>query len=118
MTGISPTPLERALLEHFYEFHALEGFPSPDAIVVVSRKNTGTGRWVLLDTPASMAKAEDTLYMDDHWCILIPSVEEYLFAMVHVREHKLSTLEIVTNGAPWGGDETGWTIESRAEPTP
>ena len=46
---MTPTPLEIAILNEFYDAFKVGDFPPPDEIDVVSRENTGAGRFTELN---------------------------------------------------------------------
>jgi hypothetical protein len=46
--NLRQTPLELGILTFLYKLYGHQGFPPPEAIRVLSKKNTGGGRYVAL----------------------------------------------------------------------
>ena len=108
-TRISPTPLELALLSAFYELHAAVGFPDPSSVQVISRENTGAGRYVMVNHRAGTL--QDGYYDLGGRFIEMAGIPNGLMAVALVRKGKLETLEIaVYGGDGWDGQERQWAI--------
>ena len=104
------TPLEAALLAAFHEIYKDRGFPSPDRLRVRCRENTGSGRYVDIESL-------DTTRLDDGYLDLggrfieMPKVPNGLMAVVRIEDHRVRQIEISVYGEdPWDGEERNWKI--------
>lgn len=110
MTDEALTPLERALLEGFFENYRAIGFPSPDQFQVVKRENTGAGRFVDVRVDRETQLKNEPLALDDRY-VEVPNVPYGMTAVVFVDGHRPALLEICVCGDfLWNGDEEGWQI--------
>lgn len=115
MTNLGQTPLEAELLRLFHERHRDKGFPPPKEVEVMGRQNTGFGRFVDLKANARVESEKRTLFIEK--CdVLIPTLlNDHLFAIIFLKDHKISLLELSTNGEVWDGNEEGYSIIFKAD---
>lgn len=104
------SPLEAALLAAFHEIYKERGFPSPDLVHVRRRENTGSGRYV--DLESSEVTQLDDGYLDlPGRFIEMLRVPNGLMAVACIKNHRLQQLEISVYGDdPWDGEERDWKI--------
>jgi len=102
--------METAVLAVFHELYQDRGFPAPDNVRVRRRENTGSGRYVDLDS------ARD-VHLDDGYVdlggrfIAMQGVPNGLMAVVRITGHRVQQLEIAVYGEdPWDGEENEWSI--------
>ena len=110
MNSLRPSPLESALLAVFYETYKRRGFPSADHVQVRHRENTGSGRYVELDS-ADTTDLDDGCFDLSGRFIEMSGVPNGLMAVVRIRDHRLQQMEISVYGEdPWDGEERAWRI--------
>jgi hypothetical protein len=108
---MEPTRLESALLNLFHELHANVGFPPPSDIAIVSRENTGGGRYVALRV-ARNTEIPDGYYDMGGRLIEMPGIPNGLMAVARVTDGVLAEIEIaVYGGDHWDGSEQEWTFK-------
>jgi len=102
------TPLERRLLE----LVAGESWPGwrVDGVKVVSRENTGVGRFVYWIDEANQPLRVGR-YGAGYAFITLPHVPDGMGFVVEIDSAVNRRLEIAAFGAPWDGKEEGWKIE-------
>lgn len=110
MNSHQATPLEAALLATFHEIYKDRGFPSPDRLRVRRRENTGSGRYV--DIESSDTTRLDNGYVDlGGRFIEMPKVPSGLMAVARIEDHLVRQIEISVYGEdPWDGEERDWKI--------
>jgi hypothetical protein len=110
MTELSQTALESELLALFYELYGHQGFPPPQEIRVLSRENTGGGRYVELECRDDVKLHDVYLDMGGRY-ISMKSLPSGMMAVVQIKNHKVSLLELaVYGGDHWDGTEKDWAI--------
>lgn len=110
MTDLNFTYLEVGILEEFHRLYGARGFPTPEQVVIVGRQSTPSGRYVSLGSEALLEMADDQLDLAGRY-ISIPSVPSGVMAVVGVKNHRLTVLELSAYGGDgWTGDEFGWQI--------
>jgi len=97
-------------LAAFHEIYKDRGFPSPDRVHVLHRENTGSGRYVDLDSA-------DTTQLDNGYLDLsgrfieMTGVPNGLMAVARIKDYRLQQIEISVYGEdPWDGEERDWRI--------
>lgn len=110
MDSAQLSSMEKAVLAVFHELYRTHGFPVPDRVRVRRRENTGSGRYVDLDT-------EDDVQLDDGCVDLggrfieMSGVPNGLMAVAHIKNHRVQQIEIAVYGDdPWDGEEREWSI--------
>jgi len=102
--------LERALFAEFYALYAESGFPSPEDISVLSRENTGGGRYVRV-TSSSPTSLADGYYDLGGKFIEMQGLPNGLMAVARVLRGGLREMEIAVYGGDyWDGVERAWSI--------
>src|ERR1700758_790446 len=105
---LQPTALESALLAEFHALYAQDGFPHPAQIALLSRDNTGAGRYVRLSSPDSPLKRDGYFDLGGKF-IDIEGVPNGMMAVVLVTDGQLKTLELAVYGEDnWDGIERRW----------
>lgn len=110
MTNLGQTPLEAELLRLFHERHRDKGFPPPKDIEVTRRENTGFGRFVGLKADVWIKSENRTLFIEKYDVLIPTLLNDHLFAVIFLEDHKMSMLELSTNGEVWDGNEEGYSI--------
>ena len=99
------SPLEYLALEAIHLAHREKGFPAPNSVSVLARRNTGAGRYSMLscDLPVPL---EDGFYdMGGHF-IEMEGVPHGLMAVVSVISERFHEIEIAVYGNyEWDGSE-------------
>lgn len=104
------TPLEMTTLDFFHRKYSKEGFPHPSDVEIVERLNTGSGRRVVLKTPATIKGFSGYLDMQGHF-IEMDGLEQGLMATVSVDDGAIDELEFSVYGEHvWDGGEKSWRI--------
>jgi hypothetical protein len=110
MSDVDPTPLERSLLGIFHQLHGAEGFPSPSEVSVISRENTGGGRYVSLKC-ADRCELSDGHYDLGGKYIEMAGIPHGMMAVARVAGGHLVEIEIAVYGDyHWDGSEREWSI--------
>jgi hypothetical protein len=108
---LQPTALESALLDTFHALYAKDGFPHPKQISLVSRDNTGAGRYVELSVSGSEMKHDGYLDLGGKF-IEIEGVSDGMMAVVFITDGAPKILELtVYGGEGWDGIERPWAIK-------
>ena len=108
---IQPTELESALLDEFHLLYAEDGFPHPQQIALMSRDNTGAGRYVELSASGATMKRNGYLDLGGKY-IEIEGVPNGMMAVVLITEGQPQILELtVYGGDNWDGIERRWAIK-------
>ena len=108
---LQPTALESALLDTFHALYAKDGFPHPKQILLMSRNNTGAGRYVELSASGSEMKRDGYLDLGGKF-IEIEGVPNGMMAVVLVASGTPQILELtVYGGDGWDGTERTWAIK-------
>jgi hypothetical protein len=104
------SPLEATLLAIFYELYKDRGFPAPGMVHVRRRENTGSGRYVDLDSIESPQLEDGYLDLGGRF-IEMSGVPNGLMAVAHVKNHRVEQIELSVYGNdPWNGEEREWKI--------
>jgi hypothetical protein len=102
--------LEFALLEQMHRLYQGLGFPPPTEIWVHGREDTGSGRYVDIESAALLGMKDGYLDLGGRF-IQMAGVRGGLMAVVEVRDHRLQRLEIAVYGeGAWDGTERDWSI--------
>jgi hypothetical protein len=102
--------MEAAVLRAFHETYRDAGFPPPEEISVRRRENTGAGRYVDLDSVATVNIEDGYLDLPARF-IRMSGVPNGLMAIVAVEGGKLRQLELAVYGdESWDGEERTWAI--------
>jgi hypothetical protein len=110
-TQLQPTALESALLNEFHTLYAREGFPHPEQVSLLSRENTGGGRYVDLSSPGAAMKRDGYLDLGGKF-IQIDGVPNGLMAVVLISDGQPKILELtVYGGDHWDGAERQWALK-------
>lgn len=110
MSEVELSPLECDILRLFFELYKSLGFPDLRDIKVLSRYNTGAGRYVYL-APDALIQCEDQFLDMNGAYIEMEGVKYGLMAVVAVTDRKMENLEIVTYGdCGWDGHERPWKM--------
>lgn len=106
----NPSPLESALLSVFHDLYKDRGFPAPESVRVRNRENTGSGRYVDIESA-------DTTQFDDCYLDLggrfieMTDVPNGLMAVACIEGHHVRQIEISVFGDDaWDGEERDWRI--------
>lgn len=101
------SPLERAILTKYHEAYARDGFPKPDEIDVLTRENSGAGRFVDLDGPLTSIVTHACGLLEEI-IVEMEGVEQGLGFVLFIEEGRLDMLELYTYGDNWDGEERAW----------
>jgi hypothetical protein len=105
------TPLEQDLFERFHARHAQFGFPAPSDIRVLSRENTGAGRYTHIAHEGELDVPDDELGLGTYSSFAMTNLHFGASFWVVVESRKASYLEIVLNGpGHWDGTEGEWAV--------
>ena len=103
--------LEIALLSEFHALYGANGFPSPSEVVVVSRDNTGGGRYVQVSA-SNRVTLKDGYYDLGGKFIQMQGVPNGMMAVARIVESDLLGIEITVYGGDyWDGKERAWSLE-------
>lgn len=110
MKANQASPLEKALLASFFEMYKDRGFPPPSRVQVRRRENTGSGRYVDLDS-TDVTQLEDG-YLDLRGRFIeMTGIPNGLMAVAYIKNHRIEQIEIAVYGEdPWDGEEREWKI--------
>ncbi len=108
-----PTALEQAILEAYHRAFADRGFPRVESIEVLDRENSGAGRFVGLESSATIAIEERTCDVPFH--VQMDGVENYLGFVLFLKDGKLDWLEMFTYVGSWDGEERPWRLVPSSE---
>ena len=97
--------METYILERMYRLHKKIGFPPVVDIKVVSRENTGVGRYTDLLSDAVLQIETGLLGNGNYSYLEIEGVSDYVGVTISIKNRKLEFLEICTIG----GNE--WTAQ-------
>jgi hypothetical protein len=110
-TQLQPTELESALLREFHTLYARQGFPHPEQISLLSRKNTGGGRYVNLSSAGAAIMRDGHLDLGGKF-VEIDGVPNGLMAVVLISDGQPNILELtVYGGDHWDGTERKWVLK-------
>lgn len=110
MTDTAASPLESALLTVFHKEYRERGFPSPTEVRVISRENTGAGRYSKLSSTAHISGPDGVLDMNGKY-IQMEGLPHGMAAVVSIRRGAIDQLEIAVYGEEsWDGVERRWSI--------
>ena len=110
MKSHQASPLETALLAAFHEIYKDRGFPPPDRVHVRRRENTGSGRYVDLES-TDMTQLDDGYVDMSGRFIEMAGVPNGLMAVARIKDHRVQQIEISVYGEdPWDGEERDWKI--------
>ena len=105
------TPLELDLLTSFCARYRALGFPQPSQTWVVSRQNTGAGRFTYLDHEGCIQAPDGQLDLGRFSQFDMAGLEAGATFWVEVKQAKVVYLEIVVNGdREWDGSEQPWVV--------
>jgi hypothetical protein len=108
---LHPTPLESALLNEFHALYGSEGFPRPEQVSLLSRQNTGGGRYVDLSSPSTAMNRDGYLDLGGKF-VEIDGVPNGLMAVVLISDGQPKILELtVYGGDHWDGAERRWALK-------
>lgn len=110
INGGELTGMESALLRRFWELYGSYGFPVPDQVIFVGRKDTGGGRYLTLASDSEL-HMKDGYYDLGGAFVELDCLQDGLMAVVAVENSRLRCLEITPYGdVGWNGDEAGWRV--------
>jgi|GEM_PF-1694008 len=102
------TNMEAEILEILHELYAGSGFPCAENIQVISRRNTGAGRYVHLNSEVTVDLPNGPYDMGGRF-ISNDQAKDGMMAVVYIDNKKLKYLEISTYGnVSWDGNEDKW----------
>ncbi len=105
------TPLEEDLFGRYHARYAEAGFPVPTSIRVVSRENTGAGRYTYVDHDGSVEVEDGDLGLGTYSTFLSTCLPAGASFWVYVKAHRIIHLDIAVNGHhAWDGDEGEWAV--------
>jgi hypothetical protein len=111
MDDLQLTKLEKALLGAFAARFARQGFPQTDDFEVVSRNDTGAGRFTYLKHVGRADLPSGQIGLGTFSQVDMDGLDCGASFWVEVASGQIDHLEIVVNGAqPWSGVETAWII--------
>ena len=103
------TPRERALLAKCHEAYAGDGFPSPDEINVLTRENSGAGRFVDLDAPLT-SMAVHSCGLPNESIVEMEGLKYGIGFVLFIDQGRLDMLELFTFQEDWDGEERTWRL--------
>lgn len=104
------SPLETAVLAVFHDLYGDRGFPSPKAIQVVRRENTGGGRFVEIESKANVRLADGHVDLAGRYVEMI-GLPNGLMAVALINNERLQQIELTVYGGDfWDGHEREWSI--------
>jgi len=110
MSTLPQTEFESALLALFHKLYRQQGFPSPEAIRVLGRENTGGGRYVDLVCWDRVDLEDSYVDMAGRY-ISMKSLPNGMMAVVQIKNHRVIRLELTVYGGDfWDGNEKDWSI--------
>jgi hypothetical protein len=110
MYTIPKTALEAAILDRLHDLYDARGFPPEPSIRVLRRENTGSGRYVALESDARVQIVDGYIDLGGSF-IEMNGLPNGMMAVALVKDKRLMTLEItVYGGDSWNGDEREWKI--------
>jgi len=105
------TSLEAAILRMYYERYKKYNFPSPSEISVLSRVNTGSGRYTHLFSSNEIGVPDGQLHVGSFGQFNMDGLPHGASFWLYIKEHRLDQLEIAVNGdEQWDGTEYNWKI--------
>ncbi len=105
------TPLERSILQKYFERFQNYSFPAPSDVEVKSRKSTGSGRYTHLNHDGETSAPDGQLDLGKFSQINMDNMEHGASFWIYIKESKISYLEISINGdGQWNGAEGEWDI--------
>jgi hypothetical protein len=111
MPHLQPTALESALLSEFHTLYAKVGFPHPQQVRVLSRDNTGSGRYVELSSPGATLQRDGYFDLGGKF-IEMEGVPNGMMAVVLIVQGQPKTLELTVHGEDgWDGTEHQWALK-------
>jgi len=110
---VTPTPLELAILEAYHHVFADRGFPRVEDIEVTDRQNSGAGRFVGLQSAATIMINERTCDVPFH--VKMDGIENYLGFVLFLKDGRLDFLEMFTYVGSWDGEERPWRLVPSSE---
>ena len=107
---MNATELETALLSEFHALYGARGFPRATEVEVISRENTGGGRYLGVSAPHTAA-IDDGHYDLGGKFIQMQGIPHGMMAIAWVRGGQLREIEItVYGGDSWNGEERAWSL--------
>lgn len=95
----------------FHGIHAASGFPSPSEVEVISRENTGNGRYVGLRSTGAQPLKDGHYDLGGRY-IEIEGVPHGMMAVARAANGRLVEIEIAAYGGyGWDGVERSWSIK-------
>ena len=104
----APSPLERAVID----LVATKYWPAfrGDDVAVVSRKDTGVGRYTYFVDRSEQALVDGTYGVSGRY-VEMEGIPNGLFFVLEVRNSRIASMELVTcGGDSWDGVERAWKI--------
>lgn len=102
------TDLEYQTLALLSKLHGDKGFPQPESIRVLSRVNTGSGRFVSLESEVLVGSFSGYLDLEGSF-IEMDGIEDGMMAAACIDAGVLSELEFAVYGdSGWDGEERLW----------
>jgi hypothetical protein len=100
--------MELYILSQYHLVYKNNGFPKVEDIIVISRENTGAGRY--LGIKSNNAVICETRVLDADVIVKFSTSDTILGSKVWLKGNYLDHLDIYTFGSNgWDGDEEGWS---------
>jgi hypothetical protein len=107
------TPMERAILEAYFDRLKSPAFPSVDGLSAGAREQCGNAAVMVYfnDDPAALPSPALSRGIFEHpLCIEMEGVEGHIVTVLWVFEGRPMQLELIAMGGAWDGQERPWRL--------